>query len=106
MKEKLKRQALPGFFKMKENSLNFYQSKGPLHWQNLTIIFNPLYNIFPLKSCAGCCKKSHTNNQTTSNIYHSTNSHKDNTTSGLLKAIKSLVRAWQDMIKVLFYTQF
>ena len=37
-------------------------------------------------------KKSHINNQTTSKIWHSTTSHKNNNLSGLLQAIKPLTQ--------------
>ena len=94
-KRKLKRQALAD--SENEKRLPYYLLiYGPIHWQSkiLPYYLIPLCNIFPLMSCArhGYKKKSHINNQTTSKIWHSTTSHKNNNLSGLLQAIKPLTQ--------------
>ena len=93
-KRKLKRQALAD--SENEKRLPYYLLiYGPIHWQSkiLPYYLIPLCNILPLKSCAGHgYKKLHINNQTTSKIWHSTTSHKNNNLSGLLQAIKPLTQ--------------
>ena len=68
---KIKTPCTTWFLKMKQDSLSFCQSNGPILWQSkiLPYYLIPLCNILPLKSLAGCCKKSHTDNETTSKIY-------------------------------------
>ena len=94
-KRKIKTPSISWFWKWKKTSLLFANLwPHTLAKQNLTILFNsPMQHLPAQVLCkARLLKKSHINNQTTSKIWHSTTSHKNNNLSGLLQAIKPLTQ--------------